>query len=317
MRVLITGGAGFIGSNLVRRLLPMSDEVVVLDDFSTGLQGNLQGLPISVHEGSICDDQALRKAIRNCSHVVHLAARGSVPRSLLNPRATHEVNATGTLNVLEACREEGSYLVFSSSSSVFGANTVIPKSEEVLTAPLTPYGASKLAAEAYVQAYVRSFGIEALTLRFFNVYGPWQRPDHDYAAVIPRWIWNAEHGKTIQVNGNGTITRDFTYVDDVVSVILEALFGKVSSPTPVNLAFGKSVSLMEVIQLLQDSFNSIDVSFGPPRAGDIMHSENDPKLLNALFPSIRPMPFVQGFQSTVQWLRDFGSEVAGGPPIVD
>jgi UDP-glucose 4-epimerase len=317
MRVLITGGAGFIGSNLVRRLLPMSDEVVVLDDLSTGLRTSLQGLPISVHEGSICDDQVVRKAIRNCSHVVHLAARGSVPRSLLNPRATHMVNATGTLNVLEACRETGSYLVFSSSSSVFGSSPAMPKREDVLTAPLTPYGASKLAAEAYVQAYVHSFGLEALVLRFFNVYGPWQRPDHDYAAVIPRWIWNAAHGLDVHVNGDGSVTRDFTYVDDVVNVILESVSRKVVNQTPVNLAFGKSVSLRQVIQLLQESFGTVHVTYGAPRSGDIMHSENDPMLLNALFPSIRPMPFVQGFQSTVRWLRDFGSEVAGGPPVVD
>jgi UDP-glucose 4-epimerase len=317
MRVLVTGGAGFIGSNLVRRLVAMSAEVVVLDDFSTGLHTNLEGLPVSVHQGSICDNQVLRRAITNCSYVVHLAARGSVPRSLANPRATHEVNASGTLNVLEACRDEGSYLVFSSSSSVFGASPVIPKREDVLTAPLTPYAASKLAAEAYVQAYVHSFGLEALTLRFFNVYGPRQRPDHDYAAVIPRWIWNTEHGLGLQVNGDGSITRDFTYVDDVVSVIVDSLSRKVVHPTPVNLAFGKSVTLLDVIQLLKGSFASVDVTFGPPRPGDILHSENDPTLLKMLFPSIRPLPFTEGFQSTVRWLQEYGSEVAGGPPVSD
>lgn len=317
MRVLVTGGAGFVGSNLVRQLLPMSEEIVVLDDFSTGLRTNIQNLPISVHEGSICDEQVVRKAIRNCSHVVHLAARGSVPRSLINPRATHEVNTKGTLNVLEACRGEGSYLVFSSSSSVFGSNTVIPKSENVVTAPLTPYAASKLAAEAYVQAYAHSFGLQALVLRFFNVYGPWQRPDHDYAAVIPRWIWNAENGLDVQVNGEESITRDFTYVDDVVNVILDSVSRKVVNPIPVNLAFGNPVSLGQVIQLLRQSFGTVHVTYGAHRRGDIMHSQNDPKLLYQLFPSIRPLPFVQGFRRTVDWLRDFGSEVAGGPPIVD
>ena len=203
--------------------------------------------------------------------MVHLGARGSVPRSLRNPQATHEVNATGTLNVLEACRRTGAHLVFSSSSSVFGASPVIPKREDVLTAPLTPYAASKLAAEAYIQAYQHSFGVPALTLRFFNVYGPWQRPDHDYAAVIPKWIWRAMRGEEIIINGDGSITRDFTHVDDVVDVIVRSMNERVEYPSPVNLAFGRPVSLLDVVDQLREHFRDVKPVFAPPREGDIQH----------------------------------------------
>lgn len=317
MRVLVTGGAGFVGVNLIRRLVKNGVSVVVLDDLSSGLASNVENLPVEFMRGSLVNASDVREAADQCSHVVHLGARGSVPRSLRNPQATHEVNATGTLNVLEACRHAGAHLVFSSSSSVFGASPVIPKSEDVLTAPLTPYAASKLAAEAYIQAYQHSFGVTALTLRFFNVYGPWQRPDHDYAAVIPKWIWKAMHGEEIVINGDGSITRDFTHVDDVVDVIVRAINDRVEHPTPVNLAFGRPISLLDVVEQLQNHFRDIAMTFGPPRAGDIQHSENDPALLSELFPAIDPRPFSDGFASTVEWLREYGDAVAGGPPVRD
>jgi len=170
--------------------------------------------------------------------VVHLGARGSVPRSVAHPVATHEVNATGTLNVLEAARLENAYVVMSSSSSVFGANPLLPKIERTWTQPLSPYAASKLAGEGYMLGYQASYGMPTLVLRFFNVFGPWQRPDHDYAAVVPKWLWKAMTGQAIEVHGDGTQTRDFTYVDSVVDVLVDALERRVSLDSPVNLAFG-------------------------------------------------------------------------------
>ena len=317
MRVLVTGGAGFVGVNLIRRLVREDVDVVVLDDLSSGLASNIEDLPVEFKRGSLVNASEVTEAAEACTHVVHLGARGSVPRSLRNPQATHEVNATGTLNVLEACRHTGAHLVFSSSSSVFGASPVIPKREDVLTAPLTPYAASKLSTEAYIQAYQHSFGISALTLRFFNVYGPWQRPDHDYAAVIPKWIWRAMRGEEIVINGDGSITRDFTHVDDVVEVIVRAMNRRIEHPSPVNLAFGRPISLRDVADQLRDHFPDISTAFEPPRAGDIQHSENDPTLLNELFPGIEPQPFHEGFASTVAWLREHGDAVTGGPPVKD
>lgn len=317
MKVLVTGGAGFIGVNLVHRLLREGIEVTILDDFSTGLRENVTGLPITVFKGSITDEETVKVAMDGVSHVVHLAARGSVPRSLHNPIATHTVNATGSLNVLEASRQQGAHFVAASSSSVYGANLESPKDEMMRVAPMTPYAASKLAAESYVQAYQHSYGLEALTFRFFNVFGPWQRPDHEYAAVIPKWIWKALQGEQITVNGDGGIIRDFTYVDDVVELLMQAIEGRVSHPIPINLAFGNPVSLLDIVEALRGSLDGLTEVYGPGRPGDVLHSENDPSLLLSIFPNVTTTPFEVGLAKTIQWLSEHGDEVVGGPPIND
>lgn len=317
MKVLVTGGAGFIGTNLVRSLILQDIDVTVLDDFSTGLLRNLNGLPVVLISGSVTDRETVDDAVRGKSHVVHLAARGSVPRSLRNPLATHFVNATGSLNVLEASRRQGAYFVMASSSSVYGANTETPKHETMRLAPMTPYAASKLAAESYVQAYQCSFGLEALTFRFFNVFGPWQRPDHEYAAVIPKWIWKSLHGEDLVVNGDGTITRDFTYVDDVVELLVQALKGRISHPTAVNLAFGNPITLRGIIDALRGVLDNVTATHGPQRSGDVLHSENDPRLLQAKFPDLRITPFEVGLHRTIEWLDEHTRAIAEGPPVVD
>lgn len=317
MKVLVTGGAGFIGVNLVHRLLREGIEVTILDDFSTGLRENVTGLPVTVISGSITDEETVKVAVDGVGHVVHLAARGSVPRSLRNPIATHTVNATGSLNVLEASRQQGAYFVAASSSSVYGANLESPKDEMMRVAPMTPYAASKLAAESYVQAYQHSYGLEALTFRFFNVFGPWQRPDHEYAAVIPKWIWKALQGEQIIVNGDGGIVRDFTYIDDVVELLMQAIAGRVSHPTPINLAFGNPVSLLDIVEALRGSLDGLTEVYGPGRPGDVLHSENDPSLLLSIFPNVTTTPFEVGLAKTIQWLSEHGDEVVGGPPIND
>jgi UDP-glucose 4-epimerase len=201
MKVLVTGGGGFVGTNLVRALLNSGHEPSVLDDFTTGLVSNLAGIGIEIFEGSVENQDLVLKAAKGVDSIVHLGARGSVPRSLRNPIATHNVNATGTLNVLEAARKCSAHVIFSSSSSVYGSNNELPKNEKMWTMPLTPYAASKLAAEGYLESYQSSFDIPVSIFRFFNVFGPWQRPDHVYAAVIPKWIWKAMNDAPIEVFG--------------------------------------------------------------------------------------------------------------------
>lgn len=305
MRVLVTGGAGFIGTNLVRRLLDLGHEPSVFDDFSTGLESNLSGLDVQVNRGSLDDADAVAASVRDVDAVVHLGARGSVPRSIAHPVATHHVNATGTLNVLEAARAEGAYVVMSSSSSVYGANPLLPKVERTWTQPLSPYAASKLAGEGYMLGYQASYGMPTLVLRFFNVFGPWQRPDHDYAAVVPKWLWKLMTGQPIEVHGDGTQTRDFTYVDSVVDVLVDALERRVSLDSPVNLAFGKPLSLLGLLAKMQVISGLVPhVTFGDKRIGDVPHSENDPTLLKQVFPEIGPVDFDDALGVTYAWLQE-------------
>ncbi len=303
MTVLVTGGAGFIGSNLVRALSARGDDVRVLDDLSTGLASNLAGVDVTAAEGSITDPDAVATAMAGVTSVVHLAARGSVPRSVADPVGNHAANDTGTLNVLEAARAVGAHVVFSSSSSVYGINTELPKREEMWTQPMSPYGASKLAAESYLMAYRDVYGLSALALRFFNVYGPFQRPDHDYAAAIPRFAWAALKGQPITVHGDGEQTRDFTHVDAVVRVLIDAVDRRVSWDRPVNLAFGDRVSINDVVtELSRQLDRPLDVVHTEPRAGDVRHSQNDPSLLMQVFPTATPVDFPDGIASTLGWL---------------
>lgn len=303
MTVLVTGGAGFIGSNLVRALSARGDEVRVLDDLSTGLVSNLAGIDVAAAEGSITDPAAVQMAMDGVTSVVHLAARGSVPRSVADPIGNHSANDTGTLNVLEAARAVGAHVVFSSSSSVYGVNTELPKREEMWTQPMSPYGASKLAAESYLMAYRDVYGLSALALRFFNVYGPRQRPDHDYAAAIPRFAWAALNDQQISVHGDGEQTRDFTHVDAVVRVLIDAVDRRVSWDRPVNLAFGDRISINDVVtELSRQLDRPLDVVHTEARPGDVRHSQNDPTLLMRVFPTAEPVGFADGIASTLGWL---------------
>jgi UDP-glucose 4-epimerase len=305
VKVLVTGGAGFIGTNLVRRLLSEGHDPVVFDDFSTGLESNLAGLDVRVIAGDLVDPLSVQQAAEGADAIVHLGARGSVPRSVEHPVATHEVNATGTLNVLEAARRHGAHVVMSSSSSVYGANPMLPKVERTWTQPLSPYAASKLAGEGYMLGYQASYGLPTLVFRFFNVFGPWQRPDHDYAAVVPKWLWRAMSGQVIEVHGDGTQTRDFTYVDSVVDVVMHALDGRVSLDTPVNLAFGRRYTLLDLLERIEGLLGvTLRVEFLPPRVGDVRNSENDPALLRAMFPSVEPVDLDPGLETTAAWLSE-------------
>ena len=305
MKVLVTGGAGFIGTNLVRRLIAEGHEPVAFDDFSTGLESNLAGLDVEIVRGSLVDAEAVARAAVGVDAIVHLGARGSVPRSIEFPIATHEANATGTLNVVEAARHSGIYVVMSSSSSVYGANPLLPKVERTWTQPLSPYAASKLAGEGYMLGYQASYGLPTLVFRFFNVFGPWQRPDHDYAAVVPKWLWKAMTGQVIEVHSDGTQTRDFTYVDSVVDVLMDAVDRRVSLESPVNLAFGRRHSLLELLERIEALLGvSPRVEFLPPRVGDVRNSENDPALLMETFPRVEPVDLDSALERTAVWLEE-------------
>ena len=316
-KIAVTGGAGFIGSNLVERLLSKGHEVAVVDDLSTGLKSNLDLNKITFHELSLTNRDGLAKALNGVDAIVHLGARGSVPRSLKNPIATHDVNATGTLNVLEAARTNGAQVIFSSSSSVYGRNGQLPKDESMWLSPLTPYAASKLAAEGYVQAYGAAYEVPVTLLRFFNVFGPKQRPDHEYAAVLPKWIWKAMNNEPIDVYGDGSQTRDFTYVRTVLDVIEDAINRGVRTEGAVNLAYGNRISLLTTIDLLKDHFPDLKVNFIDIRPGDVKDSQNDPVLLKKLFPDVTPTEFPVALNETVNWLKEFGQSVANGPATVD
>lgn len=315
--VAVTGGAGFIGSNLTKRLISEGYEVVVIDDFSTGLSANIDPDNCTLHKCSVTDFDSLYKALRNADTIFHLAARGSVPRSIKNPVATHKVNATGTLNVLEIARSTGAHVVYSSSSSVYGRNMQLPKDESMWLGPMTPYAASKLAAESYVQAYASSYAVPTTLLRFFNVFGPRQRPDHEYAAVLPKWIWLAMQGKPIEIFGDGTASRDFTYVDTVLDIAMSAMKNRVTTEGALNLAYGNRIFLNDAIEILQRHFPTLEVTYKDSRLGDVKESQNNPTLLKTLFPGIKPRPFEESLEQTIEWLRHFGASIANGPKTVD
>ena len=307
MKVLITGGAGFIGANLVRRLETMESiaEIVVIDDLSFGSRENLDGTSATLLEGSILDEELLRNATDGASTIIHLAARSSVPRSVAEPMATHEVNATGTALVLEAARRAGDVqVIVASSSSVYGSTDVLPKHEELATRPISPYAASKLATESYALAWGHAYGLPVLALRLFNVFGPLQPPAHTYAAVIPAFLAAACSDRPLPVHGDGTQCRDFTFVGSVVDVLGQAITHRVSLPDPVNLAFGTRVTLLEVVAELEHILERrLPVDHMPTRVGDVRRSQADSKLLLELFPDLEPTELADGLRATVEWFE--------------
>jgi UDP-glucose 4-epimerase len=306
MRVLITGGAGFVGSNLVEGALKAGWRVTVLDNLSTGHAANLDGFDVRFLNGSVTCPANVEAALDGVNVVVHLAALGSVPRSLANPMATHEANATGTLTVLECARRARvEQVIYSSSSSVYGSNPALPKGEREWVRPMSPYAVSKLAAEQYVLAYQQSFGLRTLAFRFFNVYGPRQRAGHSYAAVIPVFLDALLRGEPLPVNGDGTNSRDFTFVGTVCDVLLAAMSRQVTHPEPVNLAFGTNSTLVELIKLIEDvSGLAPQIEYRDPRPGDVPHSQADNAVLRCLFPEVEPVRLRDGLARTLAWMKE-------------
>lgn len=307
MKVVLTGGAGFIGSNLGRELLarPEVDEVVALDNLSTGFRSNLDGTDITLVEGTVLDPDTLDRVCEGASAIVHLGALPSVPRSVIDPVASHHANATGTLEVLQAARRAGDIQVISaSSSSVYGANRELPKRESMRTAPISPYAVSKQATEAYTLSFGHTYGMPTLAFRFFNVYGPLQAAGHAYAAVLPAFIDAALRGVPLTIHGDGEQTRDFTYVGTVTRVIADAVVGHVSDLEAINLAFGSRTSLNSVVDELAHILGERPaVEHVESRAGDVRDSQADNARLRSHFPDVTPVPLREGLEATVNWFK--------------
>jgi UDP-glucose 4-epimerase len=302
--VLVTGGAGFIGSHVCAALSRegQARRLVALDDLSTGLASNLSGVDAELVEGTVLDTDLVNQLVSGVDAVVHLAAIPAVARSLQDPRASHDANATGTLVVLEAARATGAPVVVASSSSVYGRGVAMPTPEDHPTRPASPYAASKLATESYALSYARSFGLPVLALRFFNVFGPSQRADHAYAAVIPAFVSAALSGLPLTIHGDGTQTRDFTYVGDVDAIVCDALARQVSFDGPVNLAFGTNTSLLSLVALMEELVgHPLARTHGAPRPGDVHDSQGDSTRLRSLFPHLEPTSLREGLRATMTW----------------
>ena len=281
---LVTGGAGFIGSHLVRRLLSDGMAVRVFDDFSSGREENLAGLPVETVRGDVRDLSALRAATSGCHAVFHLAAIASVPASVANPLATHEVNVTGTFNALLAARDANvSRFVLSSSSAVYGDSPVLPKREDMPPAPLSPYALSKLAGEHYGRIFRDLYGLPFFALRYFNVFGPRQNPASDYAAVVPLFIRAALAKQPLPICGDGLQTRDFTYVEDVVDANLCCLRAPDSAAGLVcNVAYGDRITVLDLAtHIARLAGSDVPPKFLPKRPGDILDSQADSSLARA------------------------------------
>jgi UDP-glucose 4-epimerase len=273
-RVLVTGGAGFIGSHLVRRLLERGARVAVFDNFSTGKAENLAGIAsdIEVIEADVRDLEAVRRAVAGCRYVLHQAALGSVPRSVADPLESFAVNATGTLNMLVAARDAGVERVnFASSSSVYGDAAEMPKRETATPRPLSPYALSKLSAEQACEIFTRLYGLETVALRYFNVFGPRQDPESQYAAVIPCFVTSMLGGSRPVIHGDGLQSRDFTFVENVVNANMLALTG---TPGVYNASCGGRTSLLELVaQINRILGTSLEAEFTAERPGDVKHSQ--------------------------------------------
>jgi UDP-glucose 4-epimerase len=276
--VLVTGGGGFIGSNLVRALLERGDDVRVLDNFSTGSRGNLDGLDVDVVEGELRSYERVHHAVRGVELVYHLGALGSVPRSVQDPLTSSAVNVEGTLNVLLAARDEAvRRVVYSSSSSIYGSAGALPRTEQMVPDPISPYGVAKLAAERYCVSFSRVYeGLETVVLRYFNVFGPKQSPHSEYAAVVPLFITQIARGAPVTIHGDGGQSRDFTYVSNVVDATVRAAGAPGASGRIFNVAAGRPATVNELADAVGRILGKpVEKVTAPARPGDVRDSWAD------------------------------------------
>ncbi|HKW89183.1 MAG TPA: SDR family oxidoreductase [Candidatus Acidoferrales bacterium] len=305
MRCLVTGGAGFIGSNIVDELLRRGHEVAVLDDFSSGKEENLAAAKnkIRLFRGSITDLNAAREACRGSECVLHLAARTSVPRSVSDPIETNQVNIDGTLNVLVAARDAKiRRVVFAASSSAYGETRTLPKVESMAPEPISPYGVTKFVGELYAQVFGRVYGLENVSLRYFNVFGPRQDPTSQYSGVLSRFMLAVIEGKQPVVFGDGEQSRDFTYVENVVDASLRACEARDASGKVFNGGTGARITLNQVLKLLEKiSGKTIRAKYEPPRAGDIRDSQADIALARKILGYEPRVNFEEGLRRTWEW----------------
>ncbi len=308
MRVLVTGAAGFIGSHLCRRLVSDGHEVVGFDDLSDGKLENLADVPeVRFVEADLREEEAVRKAAAGCDVILHHAAMKSVPRSVRLPEATTDVNVRGTLNVLLAAREESAAVISASSSSVYGDQDVYPLREDMEPRPRSPYAASKLGGEGLCRAWWHSYSVPAVSFRYFNVYGPWQDPNSEYAAVIPRFAVACLGGEPPIIYGDGEQARDFTYVDDVVEANLQAAaVPERAAGRVLNVAGGrKPTSVSHLLEMIAAELGvEPKPVHEPSRQGDIRRSEADISLARSLIGYEPRAGIEEGIRRTVAWFRD-------------
>ena len=305
-RVLVTGGGGFIGSNLVRALLERGDTVRVLDNFSSGLRANLEGLDdVEIVEGELRSYERVHNAVRDAEVVYHLGALGSVPRSVQDPLTSNAVNVEGTLNVLLAARDESVHrVVFSSSTSVYGSSRERPTSEASPPDPISPYGVAKLAAERYCVSFSRVYPpLETVVLRYFNVFGPRQSPHSQYAAVVPLFVTAVAAGRPLTIDGDGDQSRDFTYVGNVVDATIAAGSAEGASGRVFNIAAGSPASVNVVAETIGRILDRpIERRHGPPRTGDIRDSWADISAARETLGFEPAVGLEEGLRHTVEFL---------------
>ncbi|MCA1946993.1 MAG: SDR family oxidoreductase [Armatimonadetes bacterium] len=305
-RFLVTGGAGFIGSHIVDALLARGNRVVVLDDLSSGSLDNLAHCRDRVEfvQGSIADADLVARLAEGCRGIFHLAAVVSVPQSVEEPLPVDRVNTHGTLCVLEAARRAGARVVFSSSAAVYGDDPELPKTERSRTEPISPYGVQKLAGEKYLFAYNRLHGVEGVALRYFNVFGPRQNPRSMYSGVITLLTLKALRGEPLTIFGDGSQTRDFVYVRDVVAANLLAMDAADAPGLVVNVGTGRATSVLELAETIRrEARSGSEIVFGPPRPGDILHSRSDPSLAERAIGFRAAVPLAQGLREAIDWFR--------------
>ena len=303
-RYVVTGGAGFIGSHLVEELLRRGEKVRIADDFSSGKRENLPaGASVEVIEGDVADASVAARAVAGCEFVLHQAAIPSVPRSVKDPLTSHRANVNGTLQVLLAARDAGvKRVVFAGSSSVYGNAVVLPKREDMKPHPLSPYALQKLVGEQYCQLFTHLYGLETVTTRYFNVFGPRQDPGSAYSGVISLFTKAFAEGQPPTILGDGKQTRDFTYVSDVVSGVLLACTAPNVAGEVINVARGGRISLLDLVRALQTIFRKdLQPVFGPTREGDVKDSQADIVKARRLLGFEPGVAFDEGLRRTVTW----------------
>jgi nucleoside-diphosphate-sugar epimerase len=307
MRYLVTGGAGFIGSNIVDELVRRGEQVVVFDDLSSGKEANLAGVRgrIDLRVGSITNLEAIKLAVEGVDYVIHLAARTSVPKSVKDPIESNSVNIDGTLNVLVAARDaKVRRIVFAASSSAYGETPTLPKVETMQPQPISPYGVTKYVGELYAQVFGRVYGLENACLRYFNVFGPRQDPTSQYSGVLSRFMLAIIKDESPVVYGDGEQTRDFTYIDNVVDETLRACAASGASNQVFNGGTGARITLNQVVQLLQKiTGKKIQAKYDPPRTGDIRDSQADISLAQKVLGYKPLVGFEEGLRRTWDWYK--------------
>ena len=304
---LVTGGAGFIGSHLTHHLLNNRHHVRILDNFSTGKEENLAGLKgdLEIRKGDIRDIQVVREAVENVDVIFHEAAFVSNPLSLLEPSECLDVNVHGTELLLEEARNAGvRRIVMASSAAVYGDTDQLPTSEKTPVHPLSPYAASKVICEIYADMYTAAFGMEVVALRYFNVYGPRQSPESDYAAAVPIFIRQILNNKPITIFGDGNQTRDLVYVEDIVRANLLAAESEKAPGMVINICTGEEISVLNLVDSLQEiTKTSLEPLFAPSRQGDIYRSSGDPNLAKEILGFTPQTSISKGLSLTMNWMR--------------